>query len=273
MRASKALGSFSPTGSAAPRTLDRQRRRGRLALLAGLGLGLVVWLVFGGPFRQPAEYHAFADQRVLFGIPRALDVLSNLPFLLVGLLGWRALGRAPDHACATEPERHALRLVFAALVAVALGSSYYHLAPDDARLFWDRLPIALVLQALLASTIMERVDLPLGRRLVLPLLGIGVASTVLWRTTGDLRLYLIVQGGVLLAVPLMLLLRPRRYDRGRDVALMAVVYALAKVAEGLDARVWEATGHLVSGHTLKHLIAAGGLGLLVLHVKRRHLCA
>lgn len=248
------------------------RRRMGIALGAGLSVGLCGWLVFGAPFRQPTAYHAFADQRTLLGIPHALDVLSNLPFLLVGLLGWRELARAPEHACATDPERQALRFAFAALIAVASGSSYYHLAPDDARLFWDRLPIALVLQALLASTIMERIDLTLGRRLLLPLLALGVASTVLWRLTGDLRLYLVVQGGVLLAVPLLLFLRPRRYDRGRDVALMAAIYALAKVAEGLDGRIWEATGHVVSGHTLKHLIAAGGLALLVQHVRRRRLC-
>jgi len=53
----------------------------------------------------------------------------------------------------------------------------------------------------------------------------------------------------------IIFLFPPRYSRSDDLLWVAVLYALAKVAEALDARILAAS-RLVSGHTLKHLIAA-----------------
>ena len=56
-----------------------------VACLALLALG-----VWGPSIAQPSHYHAFADQRALFGVPNMMDVLSNLAFAGFGLLGaWR----------------------------------------------------------------------------------------------------------------------------------------------------------------------------------------
>lgn len=37
---------------------------------------------------------------------------------------------------------------FIGVAAVGIGSSYYHLKPNDARLVWDRLPVSFVVRAL-----------------------------------------------------------------------------------------------------------------------------
>ena len=50
-----------------------------LAALSLLALGLL------DPIPQDLAYHNFADTRALFGLPNAYDVLSNIPFLLVGV--------------------------------------------------------------------------------------------------------------------------------------------------------------------------------------------
>jgi hypothetical protein len=56
-------------------------------------------------------------------------------------------------------------------------------------------------------------------------------------------------------VLLLALLLPPKYSRGSDFAVVVGFYALAKILELADGRVF-ALGHIVSGHTLKHLAAA-----------------
>jgi hypothetical protein len=241
------------------------RRFARPLALAGAGAALLAAGALVPPLRQPQAFHAFADQRALAGVPHAWNVLSNLPFLLVGAWGLLAVRRLPREACATAAERRALGVVFLCLVAVGAGSSYYHLAPDDARLFWDRLPLALLICALVGVVVHERAGALLGA-----LLGLGAASVLVWRWTGDLRLYVLVQAGAMLAFTLLLVLRPARYDRGRDLAALVALYALAKATEAFDERIFRALG-VLSGHTLKHLLAAAAMAIFLHHVKRRRL--
>ena len=42
--------------------------------------------LFGPPVPDPAGYHAFADQRTLWGVPYAADVLSNAAFALAAVV-------------------------------------------------------------------------------------------------------------------------------------------------------------------------------------------
>ena len=86
------------------------------------------------PILQDPAYHLFADHRTLLGIPNFWNVITNLAFLAAALLGWRLN-----------------RFLAAATAAVGLGSAWYHLQPDDAHLFWDRLPMAVVFMALIAE--------------------------------------------------------------------------------------------------------------------------
>lgn len=57
---------------------------------------------------------------------------------------------------------------------------------------------------------------------------------------------------------LILWLFPARYTRGADLLAAMGFYALAKALELLDRPIFS-LGHVVSGHTLKHLAAALGV--------------
>lgn len=219
---------------------------------------------------QPQSYHSFADHRSLFGIANFGDVASNLPFAIIGLLGIVFVLRSrPNSAFAhfIDPrERWPYLVAFLGIFLAAFGSSYYHLAPDNARLLWDRLPIMVAFTATAAALITERVQVRLGLWLLPVMLLLGVASVLQWYATelrgaGDLRFYAAVQVGCTLLL-LIVLLFPPRYSRGSDVAIVVGFYALAKVFESADKYIFR-FGHIVSGHTLKHLAAsAAGYWLL-----------
>ncbi len=230
------------------------------------------------PIPQPQSYHMFADRRSFLGIPNFGDVVSNLPFAAVGLCGLLFLlrpgsGQNSNHFI-NALERWPYFIIFAGLVLTAFGSSYYHLHPGNARLVWDRLPMTIVFMSLVSATVAERVSVRAGLWLMPVLLLIGVGSVVQWyltelRGAGDLRFYSAVQAYSVLFLLIALLLPPR-YTRGSDLAIVAGFYVLAKVLELLDKSIFELTGHFVSGHTLKHLAAAGAAyWILRMLTKRR----
>jgi hypothetical protein len=207
---------------------------------------------------QFADYHAFADQRTLMGIPRALDVLTNLPFALVGVVGlWRlrASQRADFPQRWPQASRRLAALFFVGLIATAWGSAYYHWAPDDAGLVIDRACMTLSFAGLLGLAASERVSGRAGGALAVVALIGGGLSLVVWAHTGNLTPWSVFQGGGILLVLVLLSVKP--VGESLHVSWLAVVliYALAKVAEGLDAPLFELTGAL-SGHSLKHLVAS-----------------
>jgi len=206
------------------------------------------------------SYHQFADQRPWLGIPNFGDVVSNLPFAIVGIWGLIFLLRPSAQNHFADPrQRWIYRLMFAGLLLTAVGSAYYHLAPGNARLVWDRLPIMIVFMALVDAVIAERVSVNVGLWLLPALLAIGGGSVLEWRASelhghGDLRFYAAVQVYAILVLLLALLL-PSKYTRGSDFAAVVGFYILAKILETADRQIF-AVGHIVSGHTLKHLAAA-----------------
>ena len=158
--------------------------------------------------------------------------------------------------------------MFASLILTAFGSAYYHLAPGNARLVWDRIPIMMVFMALLAAVVAERVSVRAGLVLFPVFEIVGVASVLVWRAGelqghGDLRFYAAVQVYAILIL-LLALLFPPKYTRGADFAVVVGFYVLAKILEECDRQVF-ALGHIVSGHTLKHL-AAGAAGYWILRM-------
>jgi hypothetical protein len=226
---------------------------------------------------QPQSYHLFADRRGYLGIPNFSDVLLNLPFALIGIWGLAFLLQARSGSRTDtfidEKERWPYLLVFVGLLITAFGSSYYHLAPDNARLLWDRLPMTITFMAMVSAVIAERIDVRLGIRLLPILLFIGLTSVMQWewseaRGSGDLRFYAAVQAYSALVV-LLAFLFPKRYTRTRDFGLVVGFYALAKALETFDKSVFAAL-HVVSGHTLKHLAAAAaGYCILRMLQKRK----
>jgi hypothetical protein len=243
-------------------------------LLLAVG-GAVIAAAASPPIPQDLAYHRMADERPLLGIPNCLNVLSNVPFAIVGLLGLGvARRRTGDTAAFADPwERWPYMALFGGTALTAAGSAYYHLAPDNARLVWDRLPMAVGFMGLLTAVVAERVSLRAARRFFIPLLVFGAASVLYWywselRNAGDLRPYALVQFGSLLVIVLTLVLYPPRYTGTGYLFAGLAAYALAKAFEFADRAVFEA-GQIVSGHTLKHLLAAGGLACIVAMLSAR----
>jgi hypothetical protein len=237
--------------------------RGRLLLfLAPAVVGAAVLFLGWGPIPQNPAYHDFADARTFLGVPYLFNVVSNAPFLLVGALGIAFVVRRRDAFLSPE-EAWPYLVFFAGVALTAFGSGYYHLAPSNPRLVWDRLPIAMAFMALFAAVIGERVSVRLGLALLGPLMAVALGSVFWWtfteaRGAGDLRPYYFVQGYPLVAIPLLLLLFPPRYTRGYDLLIGVAWYLAAKVCEGCDRDIYRLLGGAVSGHTLKHLLSAAG---------------
>ena len=225
---------------------------------------------------QPASYHCLADARSWFGVPNTLNVLSNLPFAYVGVLGLMA-SLGPDSRrsdrFATPWERWPYVALFTGVALTSIGSAYYHLAPDNARLVWDRLPMALGFMGLLSAVLAERVGVVTARRWFPLLLALGPISVLYWSWTehhgaGDLRLYGLVHFGSFVVFALLILLYRPRYSGVAYFVVALVTYAAAMAFDRTDHQVF-AVGHLVSGHTLKHLTAAGAVYFLVAMLRTR----
>lgn len=212
---------------------------------------LVCAMALFGPIEQPENYHHFADQRTLFGLPNVGDVLSNLGFLAAGMYGLLAWARAaPDTLARSE-----YGVFFGALALTAAGSTWYHLAPDNARLVWDRLPIALACAALLAAELRRACPGAGWARSALPLLlAFAVVSVAWWWYSADLRPYLLIQVAPLLLIPALHWQSSASMARRTAFVLAIVLYVLAKMFEVADAAAFQMFG-VISGHTVKHVLA------------------
>ena len=237
------------------------RRRAAIVSMSVLVVSALV-VAMQPPIRQSQDYHEFADHRALLGVPNGGDVLSNLGFAIAGIAGLVACMR---RTLAARPQ---YLVFFVGVALTAAGSGYYHLAPDDPRLVWDRLPMTVGFMGLLAAIVGERIDPRRAHQLLAPLLLLGVASVLYWFAVDDLRPYVAVQFGSLLVIVSLLALGPRRPADGLLWAGLGG-YVLAKLCEALDRPIFAATGELVSGHTLKHLAAAVGVGLIARMIARR----
>lgn len=225
-------------------------------------------------FPQPAGYHAFADRRAALGIDNAFNVASNAGFLVSGIAGlWIVFGRRARFELASE--RWPWAVFFLGLVLTAFGSAYYHLAPDNARLFWDRLPMTIAFGGLVASQVADRVDARAGVGLLLPLVLVGAATIVYWRWSerggaGNVMPYVVLQAYAVVMLLWLVIVERSRYTRGGDLFWILGWYMLSKLLEALDAEV-QAMGHVVSGHTLKHVAASGSGFVACAMLMRREL--
>ena len=209
---------------------------------------------------QPVAYHDFADHRDAFGIHNFLDVASTAGFLFVGGYGlYVALGRRARFEFGIE--RIPYVIFFIGVTLTAAGSAYYHLAPDNETLFWDRLPMTIAFMGLVCSQIVDRISIRAGLALLLPMLMLGAASVIYWRVTeragaGNIIPYGVLQGYSVVVLLLLAVLKPSRYTLGPGLYWVFGWYVASKLLETFDAKVLAATHEVVSGHTLKHFAAA-----------------
>lgn len=222
----------------------------------------VVVMLFFDRIPQDPAYHLFVDTRKISGIQNFWNVLSNLPFLLVGVYGLWRYRYLPERS-----SNNAYIAVCIGVLLVSIGSAYYHYAPSTATLLWDRLPMTVAFMALFSLLLDECVLLSDKSLSLVPLLAIGIGSAVYWywtetRGVGDLRPYALVQFLPLVLIPIILCLFGSDYLNNTLLIAALVLYVLAKGFEHFDKQVLALLG-VMSGHTIKHLLS-GIAGLCII---------
>jgi len=248
-------------------------RRLKLWLLAAITLLTVIAALLVPPIPQDPEYHSFADQQTIFNIPNFWNVISNLPFIPAGIAGLFLLSRQSVGG-GLASQRMGYGLFFLGTTLIGLGSGYYHLEPTNYSLVLDRLPMTLAFMAFVAVIVGENIDETAGRRALLPLLALGLLSVGYWYYTelqgrGDLRLYALVQFLPMLLLPLTLWLFRSPFISNLWVWLAMLCYGAAKIAEAADLPVYEVLG--ISGHSIKHVVAALGVLAFYMALCRRQI--
>lgn len=238
------------------------RQPALLLLVFGPLLGLL--LLYGKPIPQDPGFHLFADARTCLGLKNFGNVASNLLFLAVGSIGmawcWRNAGMTA---------RSSWFVFFLGVALVFFGSGYYHYKPDDDSLVWDRLPMTIAFMGLFAALLSEHVSEKLELPLLVSSLVIGIGSVILWKYTNDLRVYLWVQVTPLLAIPFLIAVYPGRFTHRHYLLYGVGIYGLALIAQYFDNGVYVLTATGISGHSLKHLVAAAAPFCLYLMLKQR----
>ena len=211
------------------------------------------------PINQNPDYHNFSDQHATLNIPNFYNVLSNLPFVIVGIMGMRLVGSG--RATGGLPELQTVYMTFfIGVFLTGFGSAYYHYHPDNQTLLWDRLPMTISFMALFSAILGEYISSQIALKLFIPLMLSGIASVVYWYASelnghGDLRAYVLVQFLPVLLIPLILWLFNSRLNGNKYIWGVIAAYAASKLLEFFDAQIYNAL-NVISGHSLKHLIAA-----------------
>ncbi len=233
-------------------------------LTALLAIGV---LLTHGPIPQDVTYHLFVDTRKIWSIPNFWNVVTNIPFAVVGLLGLYSL-RLPGRLGFLDETRMAYTLLFFGTFLVSTGSSNYHLEPNNQTLAWDRMPMTIAFLSLFSIIISEFISIRSGKALLLPLILAGILSVFYWhlseiQNAGDLRLYALIQFYPMLAIPIILVCFRPRCTHVQAYWWLLLIYLTAKVFEQLDGEVYDVLG-FISGHSLKHLTSALGMYVLLL---------
>jgi hypothetical protein len=222
-------------------------------LTACLALGLLACLA--PPLAQAQHYHAFADQRSWLGVPFAMDVLSNLAFAAFGLAGLSRLWRLPAPTPG-DAQRPLAALFFGGLLLTAVCSAWYHWQPDDAGLAVDRCGMVLAFAGLLGLAAAGSISDRAGVLLALGLLVLGPLSVWAWSVSGNVLPWGVLQFGGMALLLVLAWLKPLPGALAVRWGVVILIYVAAKVLEQADQVLYALSGQLVSGHSLKHVVAA-----------------
>lgn len=242
------------------------------SLITIITVGVILALSYQAPIAQDITYHLFADQIRLWSISNFWNVSSNLAFLVVGIIGVFQLIIKGDLQI-IEEIKAAYLLLFLGVAFVALGSGYYHLSPENQSLVWDRLPMTIAFMALFSIVVGEFISIRFARIMLWPAVIIGIASVMFWHMgeangEGDLRFYALVQFLPMLLMPVIFIFFDSKYSRVSAYWWLLIAYLIAKLFENFDAEVFDYLG-FISGHSIKHVVAAIGLFVLLRSYQKR----
>lgn len=212
----------------------------------------LIAVFFIDPILQNQEYHKFADQIKFFLIPNFWNVISNLPFVLIGIAGlWKSSINSKDH-----PLQRNFRFFFLGILCTGFGSAYYHYSPNDTSLIWDRLPMTISFMSFLSIILSEFIALQIGKKMLYPFLITGCLSVIYWALFKDLRFYLLIQFLPILLIIFILLLTKMNTNLKKYFWLILFSYIVAKFLESYDLQIYNLNNKRISGHSLKHFAAA-----------------
>lgn len=214
----------------------------------------IVPIIIASPIVQDPNYHFFAEQRTILGIPHIGDVISNSAFVIVGIVLWLQYHKNTGlYRC----QENIFKTFCISCVLLGLGSGYYHYEPYNESLFWDRLTMVLGFSVIFMDTCFKYAVFKTSysfSKLML-CMTLFILSTVIWITTGYLETYVFVQFFSMFVIVVLSLFNK---NNPSNIYLwqMFAFYALAKLCEHYDGGIFELTTQLVSGHTLKHIFYA-----------------
>ncbi len=240
------------------------RLRLTLVILSVLLIACII-VVFGfiSPIPQDPAYHDFAPTALeTSNIPNTLNVITNVPFAIVGLYGLFYCSRFPQLYAPRS-----WRLFFLGIALLAVGSTVYHWNPNDATLVWDRIPMTMAFTALFSALFSEQTGLEVEDFVLIPLVLAGIVSVIYWQYSDDLRFYGFIQFFPLVALPLVILLMPRRFNSEHYLFYALISYIAAKIFEANDHETWRWIG--CSGHAIKHLLAGCSTLVILCMLKKR----
>jgi hypothetical protein len=213
----------------------------------------------------------------MFGIPNTLDVLSNIPFVIVGIWGLLWLLGSSSASFSDQWERIPYLVFFTGVALTGIGSSWYHLAPSNSRLPWDLLPMTCSFMSIVVAMFMERVSVKFGLIGLIPLLLLGIASVTYWYFSetqghGNYKFYLFVQFFSPVVLALIVALFPPRYSGVHYLIIAFGLFVTAKLFESFDRQIYF-SARVVSGHSLKHVTAGISCYYILRMLQVRHVIA
>ncbi len=227
-------------------------KKSQLNVLYAISILAVVAVFFIKPIPQSQEYHLFVDNLTFFSISNFWNVISNIPFVIIGSFGLQKVLNLPRQ----NPLKVCFVWFFIGIILTGFGSAFYHYNPNDDTLVWDRLPMTISFMSFLSIIIGEFINLEVAKKTLYPFLIIGLASILYWVIFLDLRMYVLVQFLPITLIPIVLFLSNNNLKLKKYFWFILVAYIAAKFLESYDSIVYSITNNLISGHSLKHFAAA-----------------
>jgi hypothetical protein len=234
-----------------------------------LALLCVFALIIVGSIPQDQNYHDFADDRKLWGISNFLNVVTNLPFAFVGMLGLRLVRKIKEREL-----KHISFILFTGFLLLTIGSICYHLQPDNDTLVYDRILMVIIFMSFFAFIIYDGIDVKTGYNAFIILNILGIMSVIYWAIgeragRGDLRWYGMVQFFPIVAIPLIVVLYKSSFNHRKEIILIFLFFALAKLTEKFDKEIYHLLSNTISGHSLKHLLMVAAGNEIVIMIRTR----
>jgi hypothetical protein len=231
---------------------SKQYTAALVAILTSIAFTVV--FIFIGPIQQDESYHHFADTINIIHIHNFWNVVSNIGFVLTGLYGFVVIKKHQINTAINY-------VLFAGIILTGIGSAYYHFAPNNTTLVWDRLPMTIVFTTFFAQLYSWYICHKTGKIIWASSLVLGIVSVFYWQYTesihqGDLRLYALVQYLPMLLLLVILAFHYKAFSfLLQPFSMVMLFYIIAKLFEHFDKIIFENT-QLIGGHPFKHIAAS-----------------